>query len=389
VKVLPARGQSTTAAVGILFAGILTLVGTPLGLLLLALATTGRGRLGAIAALLVTAGPLFTLLSWRRRRLAWRKLAVATAAGSLGLGLWLALTAPGGRVLPAGRVFSAFPENRDDFPALAPANLIPEVDQLMLGFTLMTVPDPLLTLPQAEQLRDVTAAVYAELARDPDFAALRTAMPLAYGEVLGGCEPAAHAYVYVPATLRRDQPAPVLVFFHGSGGNFTGYLWVLSKVADQLGCVLVAPSFGMGNWHSEASRACFEFALQAAARAVPVDRHRIQVAGLSNGGLAVSQLLAAGIPAQSFILLSPVFDRGSLQAASREFLSSTKVLVLTGQKDDRVPLDYVEAQVAGLRVDGARVELSVVADAGHFLVFSHRSQLEQFLANRLRLASGP
>ena len=51
------------------------------------------------------------------------------------------------------------------------------------------------------------------------------------------------------------------------------------------------------------------------------------------------------------------------------------MLVVTGERDERVPLGYVEEHTARMARAGAWVTLKVFELADHFLVFSYRDQL--------------
>src|SRR5262249_24885010 len=154
-----------------------------------------------------------------------------------------------------------------------------------------------------------------------------------------------HYFLYVPPRLDRNTPAPALVFLHGSGGNFKSYTWLLSKVADERGLVLIAPSFGMGNWDPQHGTEAVLAALNDAAKDVQLDMDHVHLAGLSNGGLGVSHLAAspAGQLFRSLIFLSPVCDENDL--GSKQFWLQERekpVLIITGALDDRVPLPFVE-----------------------------------------------
>ena len=156
--------------------------------------------------------------------------------------------------------------------------------------------------------------------------------------------------------------------------------------------VLVAPSFGMGNWDPERSMPVVMAALNDAARVVPLDMSQVHLAGLSNGGLGVSYVAAseAGRRFRSFIFLSPVCDEAALN--SKEFSIQERdkpVLVITGENDDRVPLSYVMNCAGIMKSAGAHVEMSAYAGADHFLVFSHRERLLEQLSDWLERQSVP
>jgi len=369
---------------------LVSLLLCPLPLLLLAVAATWRGRLFAIASLGVAFLPL--LFAWARNRgqPGWRVFlaALAVLAGSW---LGLALTSPTGRLAAGARVLHAYPSAAALYPRQVLGNWLPEVDQLCLGFTLMPVVDPQLTARQAGQLRGWTAEIYRELESDPEFAALGSVLPLAYAELRGSGNPGLHAYLYVPPGLDRTKPAPALVFFHGSGGNWKAYLWILARVADQCGVILIAPTCGVGAWRESETSDRLTASLQAATAYVAIDEGQLHLAGLSNGGRAVSELLA-GAPSRfrSYILISPVFDDLALEArAGRRADRDKKILILTGAHDDRVPVDYVRNHATQLKQAGAQVELIIDPAADHFLMFSHRMWVSDNVTAHLRNYRNP
>ena len=368
---LAARGAAVCAVLGFV--------------LLVSVAVTPAGRIAAIALLGAGAWPVLLTQAWVRRDRRWLRGGVACGLMVLVLVGELVRRAPPGETGTGGRVSAVHLGSVGCFRSLSPANLVPEVDQLMCCFTVMALVDPLFGWRQSAELKSWTAQLYSELEVDSAFARLPSAMPSVYGELLGMSPQPGHAWVYIPPGLNRTRPAPVLVFFHGSGGNFKGYLWVLSKVADRLGMVLVAPSLGAGNWRLPQTEAAFDFALQAAATATPIESKNIHVVGLSNGGLAVSQLASVrGAQLRSVIFVSPVFDGERLGSAGFAMQCLAKpVLVLTGGEDDRVPLGYVESAVAILAGAGAIPTLEVVPGANHFLLFSHRDRAVCALADWL------
>lgn len=359
---------------------------------LLLAAHTGRGRLFAIAGCAVGLGLILAGVTSARRR-AWLRWGTISAfgIGVVGLGIVIA-SAPDGHTEPSARVQNRYVGGKWDYRRYALGNLVPELDQFRLGFRLVSWLDPLFDEAQAARLSGWTTAIYDELENDPAFHALGSAMPQAYENLRGGVAASGHCFLYVPEWMNRAEPQPVLVFLHGSGGNFKAYTWLLAKVADRVGCVIVAPSFGMGDWRAAESSRVVEAALADAGRVVAVDRSRLHLMGLSNGGLGVSQVAAdAGERFASLIYLSPVFDEGALMSAG--FAAKWRgrdVLVLSGAQDNRTPFTYVSDEVVRMRAGGAKVELVEFKDADHFLFFSHSDavlgRLEAWLAERIRNA---
>lgn len=344
----------------------------PLSLVLLVVAATWEGRGFATAALLAAFAPMFAVNAWEAGRRGRASIAAGMGLAWLILFSWLLWRAPTGTAGTSAKVQHLTAGKGGQFRRMALGNLLPEVDQLMLGFTLMPMIDPLLTTTQSSQLKKWTTQIYRELEKDIDFHALGSVMPLVYDELLGGGIKTGHAYIFVPPEIDRTKPAPVLVFFHGSGGNFKAYLWLLSRLADQLGIVVIAPSFGMGNWRPEETRACYEAAIAEASRIITIASDNIHVMGLSNGGMAVSQLAkATELQFRSLIFLSPVFYRDRFHSLFfKQECRGRSVLVITGKNDDRVPVDYVEKAANEMKSSGASVTFEAVDRADHFLLFS-------------------
>jgi len=356
-------------------------------LLLLGVADTGLGRTFAVAALLSAILPYAAVTAWAGRSKRWIQGTCAMVVAVLVLVVVLIANATVARPDPVqGRVTNQFTGQVSVWLRYSPTNLVPEGDQLLFGFTLMSSLDPILTSAKATELRRMTAMLYREQSRDADFAQLGSVMPEAYAELFGFSGNSGHSYVYVPNKIDRSKPSPVLVFFHGSGGNFKAYLWELAELADKLGFVLVAPSSGLGQWYEDQSVAALDSALVAAGRVASIDAKNVHIMGLSNGGRAISQLAALqGSRFKSLVFLSPVFDDHAIASASfARQCSNRPVLVLTGARDDRTPLRYVEENIRGMTRGGAKIEMQTTPEADHFLMFSHRRQLVEAMATWLK-----
>jgi pimeloyl-ACP methyl ester carboxylesterase len=363
----------------------------PLALLLMAIAVTVDGRIFAAVVISVGLLPVVVLSAWATNSRRWWAVVVMLAV-ILAVCLPLLLArAPQGGISTQAKAQNIYVDGGSQFRRYALGNLLPEVDQLMLMFTLVPVVDPLFTQSQASQLKLWTAKIYRELDADPDFHALGSALPDVYSDALGQAFVRGHSFLYVPVGLDRSRTVPALVFLHGSGGNFKAYFWILSQLADRLNMVVIAPSNGMGNWRLPESVDLVNAALLAASRQVNISPENIHIVGLSNGGLAVSQLASRqGARYRSLVFLSPVFDVGSLRTLSfAQQCRERSVFVLTGREDDRVPLWYVKENAAEIAKTGANVTVESVEGANHFLMFSHRDRVLSALEKWLRANGVP
>jgi hypothetical protein len=236
-------------------------------------------------------------------------------AGLCGTGFLLSLVAviwntPSGQPAQSAKVGHLW-EDQHEHRRWVLGNVVPEVDQFRLGFELVPALDPLFTRKQAVALKQDTTRIYRELEADADFAALGSVMPLAYDEIWGRRPAVSHAYIFDGRA--GSGPAPLLIFFHGSGGNFKAYTWLLRRVAEHTGAVLVAPSYGLGNWTEASSQGAVDLVLgQLERSSIAVDRSQMHLIGLSNGGLAVSHLCTQQDNRwRSAMLISPVVPHRS------------------------------------------------------------------------------
>lgn len=343
-----------------------------LALLLLCTAETTAGRLFAVDALLLLSLPaVLARTLWRDRP--WRVRALG-----LVLVLWAALFAalaalsPPGATPPGSTVATRYP--RMPYHRFALSNLLPEIDQLKLGTYLVPYAGQFVSYDQARHLREVTMRTYRPMERDPMMRALGSAMSYAYEDADSG-----HRYEIVPRH-RPDEHLPAVVFLHGSGGNFKGYLAVWRKIAEAARVIVVAPSFGLGNWQQPGGTAAIERARRAATGSLGADPQRVFLAGLSNGGRGVTRAMVGAPPHRwaGVILVSSVTEPDVI--LGQDAWRSTPVLVVHGMKDDRIPWDWVEDAIATLQAGGAEVTVRTVPDEDHFLFFSRAALVQRWIA---------
>jgi predicted esterase len=136
--------------------------------------------------------------------------------------------------------------------------------------------------------------------------------------------------------------------------------------------VVIAPSFGFGNWLRPQAVSSVLAALDDAATLVEIDQEQVFLAGISNGGLGVSQLGAAAPERFAGLLfLSPVMATHLLESGTfLENWTGRPVLVLTGKADERVPYEYVQHHVRLLEGAGVSVTENAYPGEDHFLFFS-------------------
>ncbi len=353
-----------------------------LALLLLPTAETLAGHLFAAYGLCLLALPALigrALLARRPRR--WLVVAGAGVAAAVLL-VALALLAPRGSASPSPGARSTVASHylRDPYRRLATTNLLPEIDQIKLGTYLVPLVDRHLDQAAARRLRGQCMALYRELERDHALRALGSAMGYAYSDSDGG-----HLYEAVPAHPAGER-LPAVVFLHGSFGNFKAYLHLWRRMAEAGRFLVVAPSFGFGNWNRPGGTAAVERARQRAL-ALGADPARVYLAGLSNGGRGVTRVLAGErVDARRYagvILLSAVIEPEVI-AEARLGWRGLPVLVMHGQRDDRIPWPALEEGVQALRAAAAEVTLLADREEDHFLFFARPAQVQGWVEGWLR-----
>lgn len=355
------------------------LVSVPAAILFLH-ATTDGGKLTAVAILcgIGGAGLFMTLPLLLRRRFAAVLGIAAVAASGVLFHRAYSLTPDG--ATPDDAAFQSIFLGERGYVRWSLANLVPEVDQFDLGSRIVRWIDPFIDEAKAERIRDLFHAVYGEMSADPEFLAAGSTMNYAYRHLFGGDWDSEHLYLYVPGDARR--PAPVLLFLHGSGGNFKGYMWVLKKIADQTGCAVVAPDFGFGVWDHPRGVAVVRRARDFIADHPSLDVSRVYLAGLSNGGLGVTRAALAD-PDQwrALIYFSGVIEDARMRELGGALAAGeTPVFIIHGEADQRIAIRYIDSAVASLGKTGVPVVLKRVPDEDHFLFFSRRDLVESFAA---------
>ncbi|MBK8091848.1 MAG: alpha/beta fold hydrolase [Verrucomicrobiaceae bacterium] len=300
--------------------------------------------------------------------------------GLLGLGLvmgaGLVMQAPDGHTPETARMHSRYADGGWHYLRFGFANVLPEIDQIHLGYAAAMKFDGFFTREQKLELATMTDAIYSEMERDAEFSACGSALGAIYDEVTFSEFRHGHYFHYIPPQLDRAKPAPALVFLHGSGGNFKAYIWLLSKVADQTGSTVIAPTFGLGNWEKRGAYEAITAAIRDADKHAAIDPASIHLMGLSNGGKGVCLAESARGPRfASIILLSAVLHAQIQPALLAKRLANRPALILSGRNDVRVPWSYVDDYAVKLEKGGMQVTKRAFDGQDHFLFFRRQNEI--------------
>jgi len=326
--------------IAVFFYIVLAMPAVTLAVLLVTGGETTHGRIFGLACILAFPAPvLLWFSSFLKKRRRWH----ITAACLLVLAVILAVICycmtPDGNGVAGSGVKSVF-VGKTSYRRASIANLVPEIDQLKLGTYVFPRIDPFIDAKQGVRIRNLFLNVYRDMRQSDDFVQLGSVLGYVYRDMFLNSRPTGHLYQYVPPAEKDGSRLPVILFLHGSLGNFRGYLWVWKRFADKHGYAIVAPTFGAGNWFLDGGIEAVEQARQYCLNHPRMDGKRIILAGLSNGGTGVSRVAAQNPTAyQGLIFMSPVME--SEIVSGEAFIKGWKgrrVFVLSGSEDRRIPI---------------------------------------------------
>jgi pimeloyl-ACP methyl ester carboxylesterase len=348
-------------------------------------ASGSSGKLTGVFAFLLGTAPWLWCIGAERRSLHQVRLGQGfLVVGTIAL-LVIASLSPDGRTPEDARLCSRYSDGGWRYPRLHPGSAVPEIDQINLGFYAALMMDPYFNRAQFRELSAMTNAIYGEIKQSTEFEACGSALSSIYNEMAALNFRNGHYYHYIPANLDRTKPSRTLVFLHGSGGNFKAYVWLLSKMADRIGCTIIAPSFGLGNWEKAGADEAITTAIRDAGQHAAIDPDQIHLMGLSNGGKGVCLAEShAGPRFRSLIFLSAVFhNKIEPEDVARRF-NQRPALIISGDRDDRVPWAYVNDYASRMEGAGMQVTRHRMDGEDHFLFFRRSDEVMDLLAKWLK-----
>lgn len=219
------------------------------------------------------------------------------------------------------------------------------------------------------------AHAYGRMATSPITAFMGSAMPFCLSDKPRG----GHYFMHLPKVV--DASTPVLLLFHGWGGNLLFFPWAISTELSS--CIVIAPSWQI-DWTDgsfEDRRRYVHTALKHAEAMIGTRLGRPWLVPLSQGGGMAFQLAGSeperyqGIIGISSVVPSPV--------EARRIEPTFPVRLLHGRKDSRITPDHVRDTVIAIQRLGGNAHLTLIESANHFLLLSHRRQVGEFLASSI------
>jgi predicted esterase len=252
-----------------------------------------------------------------------------------------------------------------------------EDEYVWLWVQLLTRLDFWMPEGEARATRAALAELIDGVRAHPDYRGLARGNDYTSRHLICGQLDAQHCYSYRPEPREPGERFGLFVFLHGHGSNYLVLLHALRPLADRHRLVLVAPSFGYGNWEAPGAVEAIERSTRFGLEAFPIDPSRVFLAGYSQGGAGVSRAGAAfpgtftGLVFISATMELPVIG-------SEAFAHGWKgkpVLVIHGERDRNVKPHTVTSAVAQMEADAVKVTTHYDAEGGHFLFVAKRDEV--------------
>jgi poly(3-hydroxybutyrate) depolymerase len=175
-------------------------------------------------------------------------------------------------------------------------------------------------------------------------------------------------YLYVPESAHADEPAPLLVLLHGSGGSAERMVQQWTSLAEEHGLVLVGPeSKDPLRWQLRDDPATiFRDLIGHIAVAQPIDTTRIYLFGHSGGAVYALTLsmLQSRFFAATAIHAGAWREREEFKVSK---LAARKIplMFFIGNRDQYFSVDSVRQTASHLRKAGHEVSLSIIPRHDH------------------------
>lgn len=139
-----------------------------------------------------------------------------------------------------------------------------------------------------------------------------------------------HYWFYRP----KHENRPLLIFLHGSGGNFKAYQKWFTPYAIKNDIALAFPTWGFGLWNEHQLNSRIQQVINNILIDCKIDESQIYICGLSQGSLTGIKTLCSGnLNVAGFISISGVPSLTEWEVGN---IKDTPMLIFHGAKDERV-----------------------------------------------------
>lgn len=175
--------------------------------------------------------------------------------------------------------------------------------------------------------------------------------------------------LYVPETYGAGDVLPVIVALHGGTGHGRAFLWTWLREARSRGALLISPTSRGDTWSlmgPDIDSANIEAMLAGVAERWPVDRSRMLLTGMSDGG--TFSYVSGLREASPFTHLAPIaasFHPIMLQMIGAPVVAGRRIYLTHGAQDWMFDVEVARMANAMLSGMGAEVVYREIADLSH------------------------
>ncbi|MCM8526155.1 MAG: dienelactone hydrolase family protein, partial [Lentisphaeraceae bacterium] len=171
-----------------------------------------------------------------------------------------------------------------------------------------------------------------------------------------------HYWFYRPAKEKR----PLLIFLHGSGGNFKAYQKWFTPYAQKHSIAMAFPTWGFGTWTEQKLAERIDDVIQDISLDYAFDDSNVYICGLSQGSLTGTKaILHLESQIKGLISLSGM---PYLTKEENQKVASLPIYIFHGAKDERLNVSSVRNSVNNIRNAGGRVKYDEYEDHDHTLI---------------------
>jgi pimeloyl-ACP methyl ester carboxylesterase len=189
-----------------------------------------------------------------------------------------------------------------------------------------------------------------------------------------------HYFLHLPKFV--DEFTPVLLLFHGWGGNLLFFPWAIWKEHPE--AIIIAPSWQV-HWTDgdfDDRRQYVHNALKHAEQTIGIRLGKPWLVPLSQGGGMAFQL--AGAEPERYSGLIGISTAAESLADAEQVGPRLPVRLLQGGKDSRIDPDYVTDTVLAIQKRGGDAQLTRIEAANHWLILSHRVRVGKFISESIK-----
>ncbi|MBA2246096.1 MAG: phospholipase [Gemmatimonadetes bacterium] len=154
------------------------------------------------------------------------------------------------------------------------------------------------------------------------------------------------SYLYVPVGYRFEQPAPLVLMFHGAGGHAEHGLGPLLELADAAGLILLAPASRGSTWDVILREYGPDVEVVERALATVFGHYAVDPVGVAVGGFSdgASYALSLGITNGDLFTHVLAFSPGFMAPAAQH--GAPRVFISHGTCDTGLPIERCSRRLA-------------------------------------------